>query len=184
MKSVLVVTFALALMLGCVETTSVEAPDEVEPSTTFQAIVHIAVVDTNALPDSSFTGLLSVLIPDEWFVDSVFVEGYGYSGPMLQGDCGWQLGDTYPPESGYQWVGFHTPQELTGWLGDVGQATVFVSTDENLGTYTTAYLGRILALSPSVGFLYEGDPCSCAVEVTPLHLEQETWGAIKTELGE
>lgn len=180
-KLLMAVATGLAIMLSCVSTTSVEAPVEVDPITTFQATVHTEIVESNPAADSSYFGILSVLVPEEWSVDSVLLNGYGYNCLMLPGDLGWQPEATYPPEAGYEWIGFHSTQKLVGELGDTGQATVFITTGATTGPYTTAYLAAFLAVQPTVGYLYEGDPCSCMVEVTPLSFEQETWGHIKSE---
>lgn len=171
----------VAVMLGCVQTTSYEVPSQIDTNTSFQAVVYTEVVDSLPLPGQTFTGLLAVLIPIGWSVDSVCLDGYGYSDFMIPTSSGWISEYEYPPGSGYEWISYGTSEHVTGDLGDTGHANVFITSGDVPGSYTTAALGAFLANQPYIAYFWEGDPCSCLVEVTPLNLEQETWGKIKSE---
>ena len=175
-------TLVMAIALGCVNTIDYQAPQQVNQNSSFQSIVYTEAVDSLPLPGYTITGLLEVLVPEGWSVDSVFLDGYSFYGLMSSGSSGWAA-EEYPPGIGYKWVSFYA-SELTGDYGDTGQATVYITSGDSAGVYTTAAIGVIIVVEPWVAYLREGDPCSCSVEINPLNLEQETWGSIKLELGE
>ena len=173
-KLMVLVAAILTIILSCAETTSVEAPGEIDPSTNFE--VTINTMTTNPEPSLSSYGYLAILIPEMWIVDSVYCVGYGYSGPL---DAWWNTPSEYfPPASGYEWSGWRTPVVLHGDSGETGYANAIITTIDSLGTFQLAFCaGTDHVLGP----LWEDTPCSCTVEVTPLSLEQETWGHIKSE---
>ena len=175
---IVLIAAGLAIMLGCVGTTSVEAPGTVNPVCTFQVIVNTLLIDSCSLPECG--GLLAILIPMEWSIDSVYATGYGYSGPMLLDSVGTWPTNIYPPSTGYEWVDFVTPDNtLYGSIGDTGHATVTIMTGDSLGTFSLAFLAA--EFNPPGDLHWVGDPCNCTVEVTPLNLQEETWGHIKSE---
>ena len=174
------VAAGIAIMLGCVETTSVEAPAEVYPSTSFEVTVNTVLVQAGS---SSYRGHLAILSPVLWSVDSVYANGYGYSGPMLNDSSPdsyvWLFNQSYPPSIGYQWSSFVSPDyTLHGFAGDTGSATVTIMSNDSLGTFTLAFLAGVEG--GLFGPQWLGDPCSCTVEVAELHFQQETWGHIKS----
>ena len=187
-KLIVFVTLALAIMLSCVSTTSVEAPAEVDPNQIFEVTVHTELTEQYS---GDVTGLLAVLIPSIWTVDSVFCDGYGYTGPFVflysDSTSYWPSvneavppDDLYKPATGYIWWVFKG-NPLYGDSGETAHATVFVTTNDSLGQFQMAFLA---AMTGQTAYGWDGDPCSCLVEVIPLNLVNETWGAIKSELGQ
>jgi len=167
-RLLVLVSAGLAIMLSCVETTSVEAPAEVNPNTSFTVTINIAAFDSG-----TETGYLAILIPEIWSVDSVYGVGYGYSGPLSNDG---PTGMLSAPASGYEWSSWKTPVELYTDSGETGYANAVISTSDSLGTFQLAFCaGHYGSYHP----YWEDYPCSCLVEVTPLNLEQETWGYIK-----
>ena len=179
MRTILLVLISavLAIMLSCVETTSVEAPVEVDPSISFEVTVNTELTVQHGGDE---WGELAVLVPTAWSVDSVICDGYGYIGPFnapYPDSLGWAE-YYYPSSAGYQWWHSRSPQSnLYGDSAETGYAIVTISTNDTLGTFQMAFLA---AMWEGMGApYYEGDPCSCTVTVTPLNLQQETWGYIK-----
>lgn len=174
-KLLILLSAGLAIMLGCVETTSVETPGTVNPDCTFQVIVNTVLVES-PYPEPCL-GVLAVLHPIGWVIDSAYCNGYGYSGPMVGPYPGSYM-ELPPPSAGYEWHHFYTPDnDLFGEPGDTGFGNVFILPNDSLGTFSLAFLAGALG---GIGDpVWSGDPCSCSVEVTPLSLEQETWGNIK-----
>ena len=176
-KLLVLIAAGLAIMLGCVETTSIEAPAEVYCNTPFQITVSTIATDSTSIGTN---GHLAILIPVTWSVDSVCFDGYGNNGPgILLGWVGsgdWPA-NSYPPTSGYEWYNTLAENAVTGQIGETGQAIVTITPDEVTGIYQIASLaGAGQYMEPS----WDGDPCSCTVEVTPLNLQQETWAHIKS----
>jgi len=181
-KLLVIITASIAIILSCVETTSVVAPAEVNPNTTFMATIN--VVDTDSLFEEDKTVCLAILIPEIWSVDSVYGDGCEYSGPLdTMGVYGnpppqWQ----HPAPSGYLWSCWETPIPINADYGETGYAEAYISTTDSLGLFQLVFCAGYWAdASTPHHFQYEDNPCSCAVEVTPLSLEQETWGHIKSE---
>ena len=135
--------------------------------------------------DYELFGYLASLIPTTWSVDSVFVDGFNYTGPYeLMGwaeQFEWPC-DSYPPPPGYGWFvawgGMHQ-----GYYGDTGQAFVTIVSDDSLGSFSLAFLAAVHDPMDG-GYLWTGDPCSCVVQIVPLSLEQRTWGSIKSGISD
>ena len=179
MKLLVIVAVGLLMALGCVETTSVEAPEEVDAGSSFQVTVNTVVVDTSSDDEC---GVLAVLVPDVWSVDSVICHGYGYFGPFdnVQPGGGWP-DEHYPPSTGYQWWLFQSPDSnLNGDSAETAYANVTITTNDTLGSFQMAFLAGVFCGMGEDHF-FEGDPCSCTVEVMPLILQQETWASIKSD---
>jgi len=181
-KLLVLIAAGLAIMLSCVATTSVEAPAEVDPNQSFEVTVNTELTEQNS---GDYWGELAVLVPTTWNVDSVFCDGYGYLGQFntpYPDTIGWAE-YYYPSSDGYQW--WHSrslTSDLYGDSAETGYAIVTITTNDTLGTFQMAFLA---AMWEGMGAAYyEGDPCSCMVDVTPLNFQQETWGYIKTELGQ
>jgi len=175
-KLVILLSAGLAIMLGCVATTSVEAPSEVNPNTSFTTIIH--VISTEPSWDSTIC-CLAILIPEIWTVDSVLGEGYGLSCLLdtmgVHGEPPWE----HPAPSGYLWSCWETPVAILADSGETGYAEAYISVTDSLGFFELAFCaGYYHSMG---GVIYEDNPCSCVVEVTLLNLEQETWGFIKSE---
>ena len=174
-KLVIVLSAGLAIMLGCVQTTSVEAPSDVNPNVSFEVTVN-----TELTQGSYGDGNLAILIPEIWSVDSVYCDGYQYTGPFSVPDTvffGW-ANDSFPPNAGYEWWYSSSPATLSGDSGETGHVTVTITTSDSIGTFKLAFIAfSTYEHQP----YYDGVPCSCTVEVTPLSLEQETWAHIKSE---
>ncbi len=184
-KLLILASAGLAIMLSCVSTTSVEAPAEADPNQIFEVTVHTELTEQYG---GDMTGLLAVLVPSIWTVDSVFCDGYGYTGPFVFSysdsmyywpsvDEEALRADLYKPATGYIWWVF-AEDSLYGDLGETAHAAVFVTTNDSLGQFQMAFLAAVTGQGNTN---WNGDPCSCIVEVTPLQLEQETWGYIKSE---
>jgi len=187
-KFALLASAGLAIMLSCVSTTSVEAPAVIDPNQTFEVTVH---TELTVQYSGDMAGLLAVLVPSIWTVDSVFCNGYEYTGPFEfhysdsmyywpSVDDEALLGDLYRPATGYIWWVFGA-DPFYGDSGETAHATVIVTANDSLGQFQMAFL----AAATGQGYpSWDGDPCSCIVEVSPLNLEHETWGTIKSELGQ
>ncbi len=175
-KLLILASAGLAIIIGCVETTSVEAPSEINPNTPFQVIVNTVQTDSGG---NTVNGCLSSMIPETWTIDSVYVSGYGFAGSLEM--MGWEgfPSDSYPPSPGYGWFDARH-YGFSGQSGDTGYAVVTIIPDDSLGTFQLAFLAAVKDPMKG-GYLWEGDPCSCIVEVLPLSLEQETWAHIKSE---
>ena len=173
-KFSMLIASVLTIVLGCVETTSIEAPSEVNPNVSFELTVHTEL--THAANTS--WGELAILIPEFWSVDSVFGDGYEYVGPLeFSGIGGWPA-DLFPPSIGYVWWLFYCPELLYGDSAETGYAIATIITDDSIGTFQVA---SIACASVEKEPWFDGVPCSCTVDVTPLNLEQKTWGYIKAE---
>jgi len=159
-------------MLGCVETTSVEAPAEVDPNTSFEVTIYTITTDSG-----SSDGYFAILTPEIWVVDSVYGVGYGYSGLLNSTTIG--LGELPPPAQGYEWTAWRTvPVMLHADSGETGYAIATITTIDSIETFQLAFCAGTEGYAwPN----WEETPCSCTVEVTPLNLDQETWGRIKSE---
>lgn len=177
-KLIALAMFALAITIGCAETTGVNAPSQVNPGTHFMATVD--VICTYSW--SPTVCCLAVLIPEVWSVDSIYGEGYGESGLLdtmgVYGNPPWQ----YPAPSGYHWSCWETPVPISGDSLETGFAEVYISVTDSLGIFQLAFCAGYY--HPIEDVSWEENPCSCLVEVTPLNLEQETWASIKSELGQ
>lgn len=176
-KLMVLLAAGLAIILGCVETTSVEAPSEVSPNVAFEVIVN-----TELTQEGYYFGHLAILIPESWSVDSVYCDGYQYTGPFdiwcpEPGEWCWAT-DSFPPAAGYEWWYSDSNSYLQGDLGETGYGIVTITTSDSIGISQMAFIAfGMYEKEP----YYDGVPCSCMVEVTPLSLEQETWGHIKSE---
>ncbi len=178
-KLFMLISVGLAILLGCVDTTGVDAPSQIDPNTTFECTVN--TIGDSLNPGAPDIGYLAILIPEIWSVDSVYGEGYGFTGsmdsiPNVQ---------TYPnytdPPVGYEWSMWETPVPLTSYPGDSGYAIVNINTSDSLGEFQLVfYTGSAGSIEP----IWEDTPCSCTVEVTPLNLQQDTWAHIKSDLAQ
>ena len=181
-KLLILTSAGLAIILGCVQTTSVEAPSEVNQNTTFTATTNV-IASYSSLA-SSTTCCLAILIPEIWTLDRVYGygEGAGFSGPLdtmgAHGNPPWQ----HPAPSGYLWSCWETPAPILADSGETGYADALISVTDSLGIYQLAFCAGLY--NPIEDVNWEDYPCSCTVEVTLLNLEQETWGSIKSKLGE
>ena len=175
------VGFGTAILLGCVSTTAVEAPALVFSDIPFEVAVTAEATDTLS-GNLSTDGYLFILVPSAWSVDSVFIDGFGYIGPADLMYWSGLLDYYYPPDSGYAWLAAQTSYDWSSYIGEVGNSIVVIRPGNEPGTFTMAFLAAIYDGMSDLH--WDGDPCSCIVEVTPLLLEQETWGHIKSELGQ
>ena len=170
----------LAILLGCVETTSVQSPADINPNESFTVILNTLATDSSW--NGPKTGLLAILIPEIWSVDSVHGEGYGYFGSLEF--YGFVSGpEAYLPHasSGYHWAIWDTPIALSVDSGDTGYVNANITSTDSLGVFQLAFCcGFVGPYTPG----WEDSPCSCLVAVTPLNLEQTTWGTIKSSMGE
>lgn len=178
-KLLLLTTAVLTIILSCVETTSVEAPADIDPNTTFMVTVNL--VDTDSFWVEDYIVYLAVLIPEIWSVDSVYGDGCGFAGPLDTLSAGQIYGPyfAHPPASGYLWSSWETPVGINGDYGETGYAEVFISATDSLGLFQLAFCAATWGYGDVPN--WEDYPCSCIVEVTPLNLQQETWGHIKAE---
>lgn len=181
MRTILLVltTAGLAIILSCVETTSVEAPAEVNPNTTFMATIN--VVDTDSTWEEDRTVCLAILIPKIWSVDSVYGNGCEYSGSLDTMGVYGNPPPQHPAPSGYFWSCWNTPIPINGDYGETGYAEAFISATDSLGLFQLVFCAGYWTTVIEPRYVYEDNPCSCVVEVTLLNLEQETWGHIKSE---
>lgn len=156
-------SLGITILSGCVITTGVEAPSQVFPNSTFQAVVTVEID-----ADGEDIGQLGVLIPQGWNADNVTYAG-PYSGVMLY-DSTYSGGGCSPWD---HWIGFATAESLACVEGDTFEITVSIYTDGIIGFVDIAFIGE-----PSPQYAV---PCSTTVEVVELNLEQSTWGAVKSE---
>ena len=173
-KLLILISAGLAIMLSCVETTSVEAPAEVDPNTAFEVTINTLSTDSGGA-----RGYLAILIPEIWTIDSVYGSGYGISGTLDSINSS----NLYLPQpaAGYEWFAWKTPVIAFADSGEIGHAITTITTVDSLGTF------QLAVCAGTEGYAWpnwEESPCSCMVDVTPLNLQQETWGYIKTELGQ
>jgi len=111
-------------------------------------------------------------------LDSVFCDGYQYTGPFNVIGTGDWPSDSFPPSPGYEWWLTRSPSAcLWGNSGEAGCGIVTISTSDSLGSFQMAFLAARHSIDP-VSYYFEGLPCSCTVEVVPLKLELETWAHI------
>ncbi len=167
----------LAGLAACVSTTNVETPSQVDPNSSFQAVVTVEV-DEGTQQTYEY-GSLGVLIPISWDVDSVTYTGPN-SGNMYSSGWPEELETIYPSDSLYHWIGFRSDENYTAEQGDNYEISLMINTDSNLGTYDIAFLGLVIHISE---LIFNGDPCSKTVEVVELNFEQSTWGVVKSEFG-
>ncbi len=176
-KLLVLISAGLAILLGCVETTGVQAPTAVSPNTSFTVIIDVMSSDSNWYP--AIVGL-AVLIPEIWEVDSLYGYGFGYSGTLDTLDYHFDPPWQHPAPGGYIWSCWQTPVAVVGDSGETGYAEAYISVSDSLGLFQLAFCaGYLNTIGPD--FWWEEDPCSCVVEIVPLNLEQETWGHIKSE---
>lgn len=162
----------LAVVSGCVSTTDVDTPDQVNPNSTFQAIVTVEVDE-----GGTAMGYMCVLVPNGWGADSVTYAG-PYSGNMIYDEDVTEYIESYYSSASWDhWIGFQSENAVEGAEGDIYEFTMTIHTDPIMGFVEIAFLGIV----DVDGWCWNGDPCSTTVEVVELYLEQSTWGSVKSE---
>ena len=161
----------LVAISGCVSTIAVEAPDQVDTNSSFQAIV---IVQVDSVEEAY--GQFGVLLPNGWDADSVTYTGPN-NGDMLF-DESWSeyFENEYPSSPFDHWIGFQSDSAHQGNIWDIYGITVRIYTDDVIGNVDIAFLGMVSGI-------WNGDPCTTTVEVVELNLEQSTWGSVKSQFG-
>ena len=162
----------LALVAGCVSTTNVNAPGQVNTNSSFQAFVTV-VVDEGG---GEAIGELGVLVSNEWDAYNVTYTCPNSGIMFYNEDLALEFESYFPSSSSDHWIGFDTGSLLSGMAGDCYEVTVTVHTDDMIGTVDIAFLCKVC-------LWFNGNPCSTTVEVVGLNLDQSTWGAVKYEFG-
>jgi len=175
--------FVLAVVSACVSTTNVEAPDQVEPSSSFLAVVTCVVTT----PSTECYGYMGVLLPNEWeLADSLTYIGGTPGLPPNTGDMifgGYGLpyqyvGYQYPAGPLHYWASYISDSAYACDSLDIYEITVRIHADSVLGFYDIAFLGFAQGYA---GWYSSSCPCTTTVEVVELNLEQSTWGSIKSD---
>lgn len=167
---ILVLVLIITIVSGCLSTTNVEAPGQVETSSSFQAIVTVEVDEGGG----EALGELGVLVPNGWNADNVTYTGPNSGSMFYNADLESEFESYFPSSTSDHWIGFDTGALLPGMVGDCYSVTVTVHTDNTIGNVDIAFLGKVC-------LWFNGHPCSTTVEVTGLNLERSSWGAIKSE---
>lgn len=162
----------LAFVSGCVSTTNVDAPSQVNTDSSFQALVTVEIDEGGG----EAIGELGVLVPNEWNADNVTYTGPNSGSMFYNEDLALEFESYFPSASSDHWIGFDTGSLISGMVGDCYEVTVTVHTDDIIRTVDIAFLAKVC-------LWFNGSPCSTTVEVVQLNLEQSTWGAVKSEFG-
>ena len=182
----LVLILILAVLSACVSTTDVEAPDQVDPNSSFQAVGTFLIHESYGFSWGGRNGYLGVLIPIGWVADNVTYEKVQGSQPnsgkmFYNADVVLACESHYPSAPSDTWIGFASDSGYPYEIGDIYEVTVIIRTDSTIGLVDIAFLG--MGYDPMGAYRWEGDPCSTTVEVVGLNLEQSTWGTVKSEFG-
>jgi len=169
---------SLVTVVGCVETTDVQAPEEIPVSSTFEAQVTATVTSGQ---EEVIYGWVAIMLPNGWASIGGEFEGPGTTGTLhpAVGDTLYILeeyidGDHPSPPWGY-WAYMIADGPLQGALGSVWTATVTIQNDEMEGVVVLEFLTGVV----DTDVFWDEPLFPCTLTVLPEALSQTSWGGIK-----
>ena len=141
--------FILAVVSGCLSTTNVEAPAQVETYSSFQAIITVEVDEGGG----EALGELGVLVPNGWDADSLTYTGPNSGSMFYNAELKSEFESYFPSSASDHWIGFDTGSLLSSIVKDSYEVTVIAHTDDMIGTVDIAFLAKVC-------LWFNGSPCS------------------------